>query len=100
MVIGEVPEHWKRANVTPVFKNGRKEDPGNYRPVSLTLIPGKVIEQLILEIISRHLKDRKVIRSSQHRFIKGKLCLTNLIAFHDEMTGLVGEGRAMDVVYL
>jgi len=33
---GEVPEGWRKAIVTAVFKKGKKEDPGNYRPVSLT----------------------------------------------------------------
>ncbi|KFV80451.1 hypothetical protein N308_07716, partial [Struthio camelus australis] len=58
---GEVPEDWKKASVTPVFKKGKKEEPGNYRPVSLTSIPGKVMEQLILEVITKHLEDKKVI---------------------------------------
>ncbi|KFV82507.1 RNA-directed DNA polymerase from mobile element jockey, partial [Struthio camelus australis] len=58
---GEVPEDWKKANVTPVFKKGKKEEPGNYRPVSLTSIPGKVMEQLILEVITKHLEDKKMI---------------------------------------
>ncbi|KFP33470.1 LINE-1 reverse transcriptase, partial [Colius striatus] len=58
---GEVPEDWRRANVTPVFKKGKKEEPGNYRPLSLTSIPGKVMEQLILNAVSRHLKGKRVI---------------------------------------
>jgi len=56
---------------TPVFKKG-KEDPGNYRPVSLTSIPGKAIEQLVLDAISKQLEEKKVIRSSQYGFTKGK----------------------------
>jgi len=41
---GEVLEDWRKANVAPVFRKGKKEDPGNYGPVSLTCIPGKVME--------------------------------------------------------
>lgn len=40
---GEVPEDWGKANITPIFKKVKKENPGNYRPVSRTLIPGKAI---------------------------------------------------------
>ncbi|KFV84315.1 RNA-directed DNA polymerase from mobile element jockey, partial [Struthio camelus australis] len=58
---GEVPEDWKKASVTPVFKKGKEEEPGNSRPVSLTSIPGKVVEQLLLEVITKHVEDKKVI---------------------------------------
>lgn len=58
------------------------------------------MEQIILEAIFKHMKDRKVIGSSEHGFMKGKSCLTNLIAFGDEVTGLMDEGRVVDVFLL
>jgi len=58
------------------------------------------MEQLILNVIIKQVEEKKVISNSQHRFTKGKSCLTNLIAFNDGMTGWVDEGRAVDVVYL
>ncbi|KAK4828345.1 LOW QUALITY PROTEIN: hypothetical protein QYF61_026006 [Mycteria americana] len=97
---GEVPVGWRLANVTPIYKKGQKEDLGNYRAVSLTSVLGKVMEQTILSAITRHVQDNQVIRPSQHGFMKGRSCLTNLISFYDKVTRLVDEGKAVDVVYL
>jgi len=47
-----------------------------------------------------HVQDNWGIRPSQHVFIKGRSCLTNPISFHDRVTRLVDEGRAVDIVYL
>jgi len=45
---GEVPDDWRLANVTPMYKNSQKEDLKNCRPVSLTSVPGKVTAQITL----------------------------------------------------
>ncbi|PKU47143.1 rna-directed dna polymerase from mobile element jockey- hypothetical protein [Limosa lapponica baueri] len=94
---GKVPEDWRKANVIPAFK---KEEPGNYRPVSLTPIPGKTMEQFIVDVISKHVEEKKVVGSSERGFTKGKSGLNNLIAFYNGMTGWIDEGTAVDVVYL
>lgn len=47
------------------------------------------MEKIILESISEHMKDKKVIRNSQYRFTKEKLA--NLIAFYSEVTSFVDD---------
>ena len=88
-----VPDDWRIANVTPNDKKGQKEDPGNYRSVSLTSVPGKIMEQ-------SWVTDNQGIRPSQHWFMKGGSCLTNQISCYDQLTSLVDEGEAVGVVYL
>ena len=71
LLTGEVPEDWRLASVTPIYSKGCKEDLGNYRLVSLTSVPGKVMEQIVLQEITRHVQDNQGIRPSQHGFTKG-----------------------------
>jgi len=54
---GEVPGDWKKGNILSIFKKGRKPNPGNY----LNSAPGKIMEQVLVEAILRHIEDREMI---------------------------------------
>ena len=69
---GKVPDDGQITSVTPIYKKGRKEDPGNYSLVSLTLVPGKIMERFILSALTGNVKDNQGTRPSQHGFMKGK----------------------------
>ena len=77
--------------MTPIFKKGKKSDPSNYRTISLTAIPVKILESLIKDKIVNLLKTYNLMNSSQHGFIK---------KFFYEVTNTVDEGVPMDVIYL
>ena len=69
---GLVPADWRVANASPIFRHGRGEKIVNYRPVSLTLVLGKLQESNFKYFITRHLEGSAIIRQSQHGFRKDK----------------------------
>ena len=89
---GEVPEDWRYANVTPIYKKGPKHDPGNYRPVSLTSVCCKLLESILRDELMKHLTANKLLNPSQHGFMPGRSCTTNLLEFLEKTTKVVDEG--------
>ena len=65
---GIVPQEWKRANITPLFKRGSRSEPGNYRLTSLTSYLGKILQAIIKDDILHHLTVHSLINDSQHGF--------------------------------
>ena len=91
MAEGVVPEVWKSANVTSLFRKGPKADPSNYRPVSLTSVASKVMESIIRDAITDHLTVNALIKDSQHGFMKNRSCATHLLEFLEKASTLVDE---------
>ena len=100
MRTSEIPEDWRKAKVTPIYKKGPKGDPGNYRPVSLTSIPCRMLESIIKDKLMGYLANNNLLSESQHGFLKGRSCATNLITFMDKLTKVVDSGKPADVFYL
>ena len=77
--LGVVPDKWKFANVTPVFKYGSKLKPTNYRGISLTSVLCKFIERIIADHIMAYLLRFNLISSHQHGFMSKLSTVTNLL---------------------
>ena len=69
----EVPLDWRRANISSLFKKGSRNDPLNYRPVSLTSVVSKLFESLIRDHVVDHLMENGILANAQHGF-RSKLC--------------------------
>ena len=88
---GKLPKQWKHAYVTPIHKGGDTESANNYRPISLTNIPCKLMEHIVLhhlnEILGNHLYYR------QHGFRRGFSCQTQLCATFNDLAKSNDDGH-------
>ena len=99
LLSGQVPKIWKLANISPLFKKGSKLLASNYRPVSLTSIPCKILEKILGEIITSHLEKYNLITKSQHGFVKKRNCITNLLETVDLLTYGLANDKSFDILY-
>jgi hypothetical protein len=97
---GQLPQAWKEAHVTPIYKKGPKEKPENYRPVSLTSIVCKTMEKIVRDSIIDHLNANNFFSDYQHGFMHGRSCASNLLAVLDAWTDAIDQGMPIDVIYL
>ena len=75
---GEIPKEWSLANICPLFKKSDRSLACNYRPVSLTCVPCKLLEHIVCSNIMAHLDECKLLSDRQHAFRKGHSCETHL----------------------
>ena len=96
---GVLPAAWKEAHVTPICKSGDRHSPASYRPISLTSIPCKILERLIKKAILTHLQRNELISDSQHGFLPGRSCTTNLLLYIDSLTQARDDGLISDTIF-
>ena len=77
---------WKSTGVSAIFKSGSKTKPNNYRPISFTSVPGKLLERIIRDEIVKHMSENNLFAKSQRGFLAGKSCVTKLSEFLEDVT--------------
>ena len=68
--------------------------------MSLTSVPGKLLERIIRDQLVEHMMVNNLFAKSQHGFISGKSCVTQLLEFLEEVSEALDEGDDVDVIYL
>ena len=96
---GTLPEIWKYAIVTALFKKGDRKVAGNYRPVSLTCIICKVLESIVRENIVNHMKQNRLFSKKQFGFISGRSTVLQLVQVLDKWIEILDMGGCVDVIY-
>ena len=96
--ISKLPSDWKLAHVTPLHKRGSSDQPNNFRPISLTSIPCKLLEHIVLHHLNIVLD--KVLHNRQHGFRKGLSCETQLCGTFHEIAKTTDEGNTVHALVL
>ena len=95
-----IPAAWKEGLITPLHKKGNKTQPGNYRPISLTSVAGKIMESLIRDQPLSHMMENQLVCDAQHGFVPGRSCMTQLLVTLEKWMDLLDNEDAFDVIYL
>ena len=95
---GVLPEIWKHALVTPIFKKGSSSNVANYRPISLTCIACKIFETSIKEQVLKYFLDEQILSESQHGFISKHSTNTNLLQSLNDWTINLKNGHQTRII--
>ena len=93
-----LPEEWKHANISAIFKKGKKTTPKNYRPVSLTSVICKIMESLIRDEVIDHMNENKLFSNKQFGFLAGRSTVLQLLKVMDIWTQILDQGGSINVI--
>ena len=97
---GEIPKEWSVANICPLYKKGDRALSSNYRPVSLTFVPCKLLKHIVCTNIMAHLYEHKLLIDKQHVFRKTHSYETQFITVLDDWAKSLDAGGQVDTFIL
>ena len=96
----QIPEAWKNANVTAIFKKGSRTEAANYRPISLTSVASKLLEHIMHSHVMKHLELHNNLTDSQHGFRAQRSTETQLIQTIHDISKFLDKTETVDMAIL
>ncbi len=97
---GKFPTLWKLARVCPIFKSGKPDEKGNYRPISILCTLSKIIERLVHEHLYNYLTVNNLLHLDQSGLRKFNSCVTALSKMASKWTANMNDGNLTGLVLL
>ncbi|EYB97204.1 hypothetical protein Y032_0142g2297 [Ancylostoma ceylanicum] len=100
LLLGEVPDLWRNAIITPIPKVSETKYVSDSRPISIIPAPAKVMEKIIREKLQSWFQRFHIIPENQHGFLAGSSTLTNLADCLFDWSVALNTGLSVDVIYV
>ena len=97
---GTYVDCWKIARVTPLHKGGDKQVLGNYRPISILPLPGKLMEKIMHRHIMDHLNEHKILNSKQGGFRKKHSTIKTIANLITDITNSINNKNLMGAAFI
>jgi hypothetical protein len=91
------PKKWKLSFITPIFKDGKRNDVSNYRGIAILSIIPKRLELLVYRVMYNNLKN--LISNNQHGYMKNRSTVTNLMEYASFVLKSIENGTQVDSIY-
>ena len=97
---GIFPSEWKTARVSPIFKKGKKNDPNNYRPISVIPAVAKIFEKVIFEQLYNYFNINRLLTHCQSGFRSLHSTLTALLEATSNWSVNIDSGLLNGVIFI
>ena len=94
------PEKWKEGKVTPLHKNGPKDDTNNYRPISVLPVVSKLLEKHVHDSLMSYLSSNSLLHSTQSGFRPNHSCETSLLQMVNKWLGAINNSQMIGMVMI
>jgi hypothetical protein len=97
---GIFPHEWKESRVSPVYKSGARNDPSNYRPISVILVIAKIFEKIVYEQLYEYFNNCNLLTTCQSGFRSLHSTLTALVEATNSWSVNIDNGLINGFVFI